>query len=191
MKTTLLAAVITLCLLMSVACGGGNGTSLAIKASEKSLTLNGKASGVDLGNVISTSPGKPQLQTSSHSIILANYDMDTTNLGTMRKPLTAADQIRLAIGITGEEATNEKTPFKVGTYLVANDKINDVRNLTISTFADGKESTITFDTMSSSTKMTGEVKITSVTDDAVSGSIDVTEGDKLVKGNFTAKIAKK
>lgn len=182
--------VLTLCLFGAFACGGTGGTSLAIKAGDKSVTLTGKASGVDLGNVISTSPGQPNLQTSSHSIILANYDLDTTNLGTMRKPLTAPDQVRVIIGITGEAGTNEKTPFKVGTYAVANDKVNDVRGVTISTFADGKEIKTDLDTMSSSTKLTGEVKITSVTDDAVSGTIDVTEGSNSAKGNFTAKIKK-
>lgn len=188
-KITLFAAIAA----FTFACGGGaggGGTSLTIKSGAQTMTLSGKTSGVDLGNVISTSPGKPNLQTSNHSIMIANYDMDMTNIGTMRKPLTAADQIRLAISITGDAATNEKTPFKVGTYLVSNEYVNDVRDVTVTTFADGKEKRIDFDTMSSSTKLIGEVKITSVTDDAVSGTIDVTEGDKSVKGSFTAKIKK-
>ncbi|CAN5413368.1 hypothetical protein BH10ACI2_BH10ACI2_00680 [soil metagenome] len=179
--------------LLFTACGGtgGGGTSLNIKSDGQTMTLTAKTSGVDLGNVISTSPGKPNLQTSNHSIIISNYDMDLTNLGTMRKPLTAADQIRLAISITGEAATNEKTPFKVGTYLVSNEYVNDVRDVSVTTFADGKEKKIDFDTMSSFSKLTGQVKITSVTDDSVSGTIDVTEGDKSVKGSFTAKLTKK
>jgi len=183
--------VLTMCAFL-VACGaGGGGTSLTIKSGEKSMTFSGKSSGTDLGNVISTSPGQPNLQTSSHTIYLANYEMDTTNVGTMRKPLTAADQIRVEIGITGEAATDQKTPFKVGTYAVANDKTNDVRHLLVTTFADGKENKIDFDTMSSMSKLAGEVKITSVTDTDVSGTIDVTEGDRSIKGSFTAKIAKK
>jgi hypothetical protein len=182
-----------LCALLITACGGvgGGGTSLVIKAGDKTTNFSGKSSGTELGNVISTSPGQPNLQTSSHKIYLANYEMDTTNVGTMRKPLTAADQIRVEIGITGEASTNEKTPFKVGTYTVTNDKVNDVRGLLVTTFTDGKESKIDFDTMSSSSKMTGEVKISSVTDDSVSGTIDISEGDKSVKGSFTARIAKK
>ena len=184
--------IITMCALLAAACGGGagGGSSLTIKSGDKSMNFSAKSSSTDLGNVIATSPGQPNLQTSSHTIYLANYEMDTTNVGTMRKPLTAADQIRVEIGITGEAATNEKTPFKTGTYLVSNDKINDVRYLKVTTFADGKESKIDFDTMSSMSKLTGEVKITSVTDDALSGSIDVSEGDKSVKGSFTAKMKK-
>ena len=182
--------IITMCALFAAACGGAGGSSLAIKSGDKSMSFSAKSSSTDLGNVISTSPGKPDLQTSSHTIYLANFDMDTTNVGTMRKPLTAADQIRVEIGVTGEAATNEKTPFKVGTYAVSNDKINDVRYLKVTTFADGKENKVDFDTMSSMSKMAGEVKITSVTDTEISGTIDITEGDKSVKGSFTAKIKK-
>ena len=182
--------IITMCALFAAACGGGSGSSLAIKSGDKSISFSAKSSSTDLGNVISTSPGKPDLQTSSHTLYLGNYEMDTTNVGTMRKPLTAADQIRIEIGITGEAATNEKTPFKTGTYAVSNDKINDVRYLKVTTFADGKENKVDFDTMSSMSKLTGEVKITSVTETEVGGSIDVTEGDKSVKGSFTAKIKK-
>jgi len=184
--------ILVLCVSIGfTACGGGAGSSLTIKSGDKAISFSAKTSGTELGNVISTTPGQPSLQTSSHTIYLANYDMDTTNVGTMRKSLTAADQIRVEIGITGESSTDQKTPFKAGTYAVSNDKINDVRLLRVTTFADGKQNTIDFDTMSSSTKMTGEVKITSVTDDAVSGSIDITEGDKSVKGSFTGKLTKK
>ncbi|MBK6722631.1 MAG: hypothetical protein IPG58_04940 [Acidobacteria bacterium] len=182
--------VITMCALFLSACGGG-GSSLAIKSGDKSMSFSAKSSSTDFGNVIATSPGKPDLQTSVHTIYLANYEMDTTNVGTMRKPLTSADQIRVEFSVTGEAATNEKTPFKIGTYAVTNDKINDIRYVKVTTFADGKENKIDFDTMSSMSKITGEVKITSVTETELSGSIDITEGDKSVKGNFTAKIAKK
>ncbi len=61
----------------------------------------------------------------------------------------------------------------------------------ITTFADGKEKTDNFDTMSSMSKADGEVKITAVTADSVSGEINVTEGDKTIKGTFTAKLPKK
>ncbi|MEQ1643203.1 MAG: hypothetical protein ABL959_07140 [Pyrinomonadaceae bacterium] len=183
--------VITMCSLLISACGGGSGSSLAIKSGDRSMSFTAKSSSTDFGNVIATSPGKPDLQTSVHTIYLANYEMDRTNVGTMRKPLTSADQIRVEFSVTGEAATNEKTPFKVGTYVVANDKINDIRYVKVTTFADGKENKIDFDTMSSMSKITGEVKLTSVTETELSGSIDITEGDKSVKGNFTAKIAKK
>ncbi|MBK9767513.1 MAG: hypothetical protein IPP63_11110, partial [Chloracidobacterium sp.] len=58
-------------------------------------------------------------------------------------------------------------------------------------FADGKETNTNFDTSFSASKITGQVEIKSVTADTVSGTIDVTEGDKSVKGSFTAKIAVK
>jgi hypothetical protein len=39
--------------------------------------------------------------------------------------------------------------------------------------------------------LTGQVTVTSVTDDSISGDIDVTSGDTTIKGSFTAKILKR
>ena len=177
------------------ACGGaGVGSSspkVNIKVGGKDSTMEVKSGGVYYGNVISTSPGKPSIQTFSHSIYLANYEMDTTNAATMKKALTAPEQIRLLIGLQGEEGTKTDSPFKVGTYTLKAERFNKVSVVMITTFADGKEKTDDFDTMSSMSKAEGEVKITAVTADSVSGEINVTEGDKTIKGTFTAKLPKK
>lgn len=177
------------------ACGGaGVGSSsskINIKVGGKDSTMEVKSGGVYYGNVISTSPGKPSIQTFSHSIYLANYEMDTTNAATMKKALTAPEQIRLLIGLQGEEGTKTDSPFKVGTYTLKAERFNKVSVVMITTFADGKEKTDDFDTMSSMSKAEGEVKITAVTADSVSGEINVTEGDKTIKGTFTAKLPKK
>lgn len=188
--------LIILCVsFLLTACGAaGIGTSapkLNVKTGGKDATLEVKTGGVYYGNVISTSPGKPSIQTFSHSIYLANYEMDTTNAATMKKPLTAPEQIRVQIGLQGEEGTKDDSPFKVGTYNLKAERFNKVSTVVITTFADGKEKSDSFDTMSSMSKAEGEVKITAVTADSVSGEINVTEGDKSIKGTFTAKLPKK
>lgn len=194
-RKIILTGLLIVSALIFNACGGAGIASsapkLSVKTSGKDATLEVKSGGVYYGNIISTAPGKPSIQTFSHSIYLANYEMDTTNAATMKKPLTAPDQLRVMIGLQGEEGTKEDSPFKVGTYVLKADRFNKVSSATITTFADGKEKTDGFDAMSSLSKAEGEVKITSVTADSVSGEINLTEGEKTVKGSFTAKLPTK
>lgn len=181
-------------LLLSACGGAGLGTSaskLDIKIGGKDSTLNIKSTGGYYGNVISTSPGKPNIQTFAHDIYLANYEMDTTSPLTMRKPLTAPDQLRVELQLTGEDATNTDSPFKVGTYSAKADKFNSVRSITIVTFADGKETRTSLETMGFTSKTDGEVKITAITADSLSGEVNLSEGDKSIKGSFTAKLPQK
>jgi hypothetical protein len=179
--TLLCAAIVGAC---------SSAPKLEIKSGGKTSTLNIKSAGSYYGNVISTSPGKPNVQTFAHDIYLANYDMDTTSAVTMRKPLTAPDQLRVELQLTGESGTNTDSPFKVGTYNAKADKINLVRSIIVATFADGKETRTTFDTMGLTPKAEGDVKITAVTADSISGEVNLTEGDKSIKGTFTAKLPK-
>ena len=176
--------VITMTTLLLTACGASS-PKLEVNDGSKTSTLNVKSGEVYYGNVISTYPGKPSLQTFAHEIVLANYDI---NQVTMHNPLTAPEQMRVEIQLTGEAGTKNESPFKVGTYRVKNDAINDVRTIGIRTFADGKEVKTYFETLSSSSTADGEVKITAVTSDMVSGEINLTEGTKSIKGNFTARL---
>lgn len=178
--------------LLVSACGaaGGGSAKLDVKVGGKDSTLTIKSSGTYYGNVISTSPGKPNVQTFAHDIYLANYEMDTTSPMTMRKPLTAPDQLRVEIQLTGEDGTKTDSPFKVGTYNAKADKFNSVRSVIIVTFADGKETRTSFDTMGFSPKADGDVKLTAVTADSISGEINLMDGDKSIKGKFTAKLPK-
>jgi hypothetical protein len=176
--------------------GTGTGTSapkLDVKVGGKDSTLNVKSGAVNYGNVISTAPGKPNIQTSAHTIYIASYELDTTTVGWMRKPLTAPDQLRVDIQLTGEDGTKDDSPFKVGTYSAQAEKFNGVRFVRINTFADGKQTETNFSSLMGwgDKKASGEVKITSVTADTVSGEVNLTEGDKSIKGTFTAKLPKK
>lgn len=191
MKNLLIFASLLLCL---TACGATAGApKLEVKAGGKDTTLNVKSGAVYPSVMSFTAPGKPAVKTSAHTIYVANYEIDTSaGPGWMNKPLTAPDQMRVDIQLTGEDGTEVKSPFKVGTYSAQAENVNGVRFVRIKTFADGKQTETSFDSLMGlgSKKANGEVKITSVTADAVSGEVNLTEGDKSIKGTFTANLPK-
>jgi hypothetical protein len=177
--------------------GTGTGTSapkLDVKVGSKDSTLNVKSGAVYYSAMAFTAPGKPAVKTSIHTIYLANYEIDTTaGPAWMNKPLTASDQMRVDLSLTGEDGTNEKSPFKVGTYSAQTANVNGVRSASILTFADGKQTETRFESLMSlgGKGANGEVKITSVSADTVSGEVNLSEGDNAIKGTFTAKLPKK
>lgn len=174
------------------AAGRGSGShKLDVKVGGKDSTLALKPGAVYLGNVISTAPGKPNVQTFAHTLYLANYDLDTSTPGWQRKPLASPEHMRVDIQITGEEGTKDDSPFKVGTYSPKADKFNDVRSIIINSTIDGKETKTIFNTGYSDSTVDGELKITEVTADSVSGELNLNEGDKSIKGTFIANLPKK
>jgi flagellar basal body rod protein FlgC len=181
--------------LLFAACGGGGGTGggsakMDIKAGGRDTGLAIKSSGTDKSvKTFTDKEGKVTTATSFYAI-MANYDMDTANFASMKKTLTAPDQARVMLQLIGEEGTDQKSEFKPGTYKAdPAGKFMKLDSLVVTTFADGKEVATSFDTNFSASKITGQVVVKSVTADAISGDIDVSEGDKSVKGAFTAKIA--
>ena len=189
MKRKLMVGTLLLCAVFVGGCGA-SGPKLDVRVGGQDSTLNVKSSGVYYGNVISTAPGKPDVQTFAHNIYLANYELDTTSGLTMRKPLTAPDQMRVELQLTGEDRTKTDSPFKVGTYSAKADKFNRVRSIIVVTFADGKETKTDFDTMGFTPKADGDVKITAVTADSISGEVNLTEGDNSIRGTFMARLPK-
>ena len=118
---------------------------------------------------------------------MANYDLDAANFAmTLQKPLTSDDQIRVEFSLVGEEGTNEKSPAKAGTYSAKADKYMKVETVGIVTRKSGTDTRNWLDRSA----LTGEVKVTSVSADSISGDIDVTAGNASV-GSFTAKVLKR
>jgi hypothetical protein len=187
--------LIITCSLLFIACGGtdsGTGVGNAkmdVKIGGKDTTLAVKSSGSDKGVKTFTDKEKNVTTATSFYAVMANYDMDTTNVASMKKPLTAPDQARIMLQLIGEQGTDQKSEFKAGTYKAdPAGKFMKVDSLIVYTFADGKEVNTSFDATFSGSKITGEVRVKTVTADEISGEIDITEGDKSVKGTFTAKI---
>ncbi len=177
-------------LIFTFGCGSGE-TNLQIKIDGKDSSLAAKSSGT-YTSTKTFSFTKDGQTTSSKAVTyyfaLANYELDTSSgMISLDKPLSTNEQMRVAFQIVGEEGTDEKTPIKTGTYSAKADKFNKVDSMRIMLFADGKE----VKNMFNIDKTEGEIKINSISGDTVSGEINLTEGDKSVKGSFTAKLLRK
>lgn len=171
--------------------GGTPPTQLKVLVNEQEKTLDIKSIGVFYGkNVLNNVAGKAKLETFRHSLYFANFDADFTKEGAAETAMTAPDQVVVRVSLTGEDGTKEDSPLKVGTYSVKNEWINDVNAASIMSFQKGTKTETQFSPMSTMTNTEGEVKITSVTADTVSGEINLTETGRAIKGTFTAKLPK-
>ncbi|HKP35681.1 MAG TPA: hypothetical protein VJT71_02395 [Pyrinomonadaceae bacterium] len=181
------AVLATLFLAACSSSGGGN--NLHVKspaagdkdlATKSSYTFAVTKTFTDINQKITTA--------ATYNVYAANYDLDAGNFAmTLGKPLTADDQVRVEFSLVGEEGTNDKAPLKTGTYSAKADKYMKVETAGIVTRKGGTDSKNWLDRST----LTGEVKLTSVSDESISGDIDVTAGDSSIKGSFTAKILKR
>jgi hypothetical protein len=172
--------------LLLAGCSKAGGSAIHLKApgmTEKDLAVkSGGAFAVtktftDVNRNITTAP--------SYRVYVANYDLDTANFGlTMNKPLASDDQVRVTFCIVGDVGGNEKTPPKAGTYPAKADKYMKAEDVSIVTRKDGKDNEVFFDRSG----LAGEVKVTSVSGDTISGEVDLTSGEMSMKGPFTAKV---
>ncbi len=133
-------------------------------------------------------PGKPVVKTFAPYLFFASYVLDAANVRSMREPLVTSSQVRVEIQLTGEDGTISDSSFKVGTYSPKAENVNGIRMLKLSSFVNGKHTETSFDVMTPGAKAAGYVKITSVTEDVVRGSIDLTEGEMYIKGTFVAQL---
>ena len=175
---------------MSLAgCSKGGGNDLHVKSpasGEKDLAV--KSSYTFAVTKTFTDINQKITTAASYNVYAASYDLDAGNFAmTLQKPLTADDQVRVEFSLVGEEGTNEKSALKTGTYSAKADKYMKVETVGIVTRKGSADSKNWLDRST----LTGEVKLTAVSDDSISGDIDVTAGESSVKGSFTAKILKR
>lgn len=120
-----------------------------------------------------------------YNIHAANYDLDGGRFGaSLNNPMPTDDSVRVMFSLVGEEGTKENSGLKPGTYSAKADKYMKVETVGVVTRKSGTEIKNWFDRST----LNGEVKVTSVSGDSASGDIDVTAGDSIIKGSFTAKI---
>ena len=125
---------------------------------------------------------------SAYNVYLANYDLDSKNFAmSMDKPLTGDDQIRVVFNLIGDEGTNDKSAPKAGTYGAKADKFMKAESIGLVARKNGADVKSWLDR----TALTGEVKLTSVSSDEISGDVDVSSGDIFIKGAFSARILKR
>jgi hypothetical protein len=121
----------------------------------------------------------------AYEVFAANYDLDAANFGaTLKKSMTADDQVRVTFSLVGDQCGNEKSPIKAGDYSAKADKFMKVESVAIVTRKGGQDTTEWLDRNA----LTGSVKVTSVSGDAITGEADLASGESAVKGPFTARI---
>ena len=179
-------SLLIVALMFSSCSKGAGGSSMSLKwpgMNQKEMPVKSSyAYGVtktftDINNKITTAP--------SYRVYAASYDLDAANFSqTMDKPLASDDQIRVTFSLVGDEGGTEKTPVKAGDYPAKADKFMKVETAGIVTRKDGKDSALWLDRSA----LTGDVKVSSVTGDSVTGEVDLTDGQSAIKGPFTAKI---
>ncbi|MFY9618952.1 MAG: hypothetical protein WAQ99_04000 [Pyrinomonadaceae bacterium] len=186
---SILIAVSIAALSLSGCSKGSGGKSLHVKspaAGEKDLAVK---SGYAFAVTKSFTDINQKITTAVvYNVFTADYDLDSANFGmTLEKPLASEDQMRVVFSLVGEEGTKDPAALKAGTYSAKADKYMKVETVGIVTRKGNADTKTWFDRSS----LSGQVTLTSVTDDSFSGDIDVTAGDNAIKGSFTAKILKR
>jgi len=175
--------------LLSGCSKGGGGNSLQVKSAAtgaKDLALKSSYA----FPVTKTFTDINQKITSAvvYNIYAANYDLDAGNFAmTLEKPMSAEDQVRVVFSLVGEEGTKDPAPLKTGTYSAKADKHMKVETVGIVTRKGTTDTKNWFDR----SNLDGQVTVTSVSADSISGDIDVKAGENTIKGSFTAKILKR
>jgi hypothetical protein len=182
-----LVTLALVCVLSLLACSkSGGGNELHVKsaaAGEKDLAV--KTAFADPVTKSFTDITGKMTTAVIYNIHAANYDLDGGRFGaSLNNPMPADDSMRVVFSLVGEEGTQEKSPLKAGTYSAKADKYMKVETVGIVTRKNGTEIKNWFDRST----LNGEVRVTSASGDSASGDIDVTAGDSVIKGSFTAKI---
>jgi hypothetical protein len=174
-------------LVVCAGCGkGAGGNSVHIKSpatGEKDFAVKSSyafavtKSFTDINNKITTA--------SAYNVYVANYDLDAGNFAmTLDKPLASDDQMRVMFSLIGEQGTNDKSPLKAGTYSAKADKYMRVETVGLVSRKGGPDTRVWFDRST----LSGEIKITSASAGSISGDVDITAGENVIKGAFTAKV---
>ena len=95
--------------------------------------------------------------------------------------------MRVVFSLVGEEGTKEASPPKAGTYSAKADKYMKVEDVAIVSRKGGADNRFFLDRST----LNGQVKVTTATADEIAGDIDITGGDNVIKGSFTAKVLKR
>jgi hypothetical protein len=182
----ILSLLLVLVAVAFAACGKAGNSSMTLKwpgMSAKEMPV--KSSYVYGSTKTFTDLDRKMTTAAAYEVFAANYDLDAANFGaTVKKPMTADDQVRVTFSLIGDQGGNEKSPIKTGDYSAKADKFMKVESVGIVTRKDGQDTTQWLDRSA----LAGSVSVTSATGDTISGTADLTSGDSGIKGPFTAKI---
>jgi hypothetical protein len=127
-------------------------------------------------------------------VTLRNYEYEVKGALSANEGKLAADQVKLFLSLHDEAGTNKETPIKVSTFNGGKTGPMQFEFLNLTVFKDGKEESYQVSLSGQANRQDSEVKILSVTNDTITGdiNINVKTNDKVltIKGPFTAKIFK-
>ena len=127
-------------------------------------------------------------------ITLRNYEYQVKGALAANEGKLSADQVKLFLSLHDEAGTNRDTPIKVSTFNGGKAGAMQFEFLNLTVFKDGKEVSYQVSLSGQDNRKDSEVKILSVTNDSVTGEINIsvkTDARVLtIKGPFTAKIFK-
>lgn len=104
-----------------------------------------------------------------------------------RKPLTAAEEVRLFFKVARRRGTDRKMPVEVETF-PGNGSWPHLNDASVTTF-DGNREIESWGHEAPSNQHKGEIKITKIEGDTATGEVDLKFGDKIsIKGPFTVKV---
>lgn len=184
--------LILLTSLFFTACGGSGFT---VKYDGQQIPFEAKSSwitsqGANFG-------GKFEGEKDKHALrwlVLRNFDYEVKSPYDTEGNPTTEGQVKLFFSIHEDSGTNPNTPIKVSTFSGGNDGPMSLEFVNVYIFRNGKVDSYPVSLSGQGNRKDSEVKITSVTDDSISGEviINVKAKDKelIVKGTFKAKIFK-
>jgi len=189
-KTLLRQIVFFLCLialaLVFVGCSKSGGGNMQVKSPATGDKELPQKSGYAFAVIKSFTDTSGKITTAaSYRVYVANYDLDAGNFAmTLDKPLSSDDQVRLVFSLVGDQGTNDKSPLKAGTYSAKADKFMKVEDVAVVSRRGGADNKAALDRST----LSGEAKVSSVSDDMITGEVDLTSGAISIKGPFTARI---
>lgn len=195
---------LTITALLLTSCGGNSTPSKPAVDYSGKLTAKIKKGGMAAEKVTELTEKKGLLESSAssvgvrsqqinvifHKISIANYELKDAS----DEP-TQKGQVMITFILYGDKDAKATDPIKVGEYAPFKPDFNSNEapkaNMTISdvqviTFEDAKDTK----SLSQQNPRTGAVKIESVADGLVKGTIDLKELDSSVSGNFTVTSMK-
>ena len=179
--------------LIAIACGSKS--TIDMKLDGQQIPFETKSAWITAQEAIYGSSAPGEQRHALRWVTLRNYDYEVKGaLAANEGNLTAPEQVKLFLSLHDEPGTNAQTPIKVSTFNGAKTGPMQFEFLNLTIFKDGKEKSYPVSLSGQNNRQDSEVKILSVTNDTVTGEVNVNvkADDKLltIKGPFTAKIFK-
>jgi hypothetical protein len=179
--------------LIATACG--KKSTIEIKLDGQQIPFETKSGWITAQDAIYGSSSAGEQKHALRWVTLRNYEYEVKGaLSANEGKLTSPDQVKLFLSLHDEAGTNKQTPIKISTFNGGKTGPMQFEFLNLTVFKDGKEESYQVSLSGQDNRQDSEVKILSVTNDTVTGEININvkaEAKVLtIKGPFTAKILK-